>query len=219
MSLGLVLLGCLHRQRTCTIGFEGSRMYFKYAIYSVTLCMIFAGGHAAVAQQPVPKQKVIIDTDVGDDIDDAFALALAFRSPELQILQINSAYGDTRLRARLLEHFLHDASLPSVPVAQGVVTHTTNILTQRVYAEQQAEPSRPYANAVDTALDLIRNSPGEITLIAITPLGNIGAMIDRDPATFRKLKRVVLMGGSIHRGYNDGKTPEPEWNITMDIGS
>src|SRR5665213_3910415 len=141
MSLGLVLLGCLHRQRTCTIGFEGSRMYFKYAIYSVTLCMIFAGGHAAVAQQPVPKQKVIIDTDVGDDIDDAFALALALRSPELQILQIDSAYGDTHLRARLLDRFLHDAGESQVPIAQGVTTHVTNVFSQRPYAEQRTEPS------------------------------------------------------------------------------
>jgi inosine-uridine nucleoside N-ribohydrolase len=100
-----------------------------------------------------------------------------------------------------------------------VTTHTTNVFTQRAYAEQQAEPSQPYADAIGTSLNLIRNSPGEITLIAIAPLSNIGAMIDRDPATFRKLKRVVLMGGSIHRGYNDSKTPEPEWNIKMDIGS
>lgn len=194
-------------------------MLVNHILTSAALGLLLAGGRPAAAQPPVPKQKVIIDTDIGDDIDDAFAVALAFRSPELQILQIDSAYGDTHLRARLLEHFLHDASLPPVPVAQGVVTHTTNIFTQRVYAEQQPEPSRPYADAIATSLDLIRKSPGEITLIAIAPLSNIGAMIDRDPAAFRKLKRVVLMGGSVRRGYNDGKTPEPEWNIKMDIGS
>ncbi len=198
-------------------------MYFKHAISSAALCLFFVGGHAATAQ-PAPKQKVIIDTDVGDDIDDAFALALALRSPELQILQIDSAFGDTHLRARLLERFLHDAGEPQVLLAQGVITHAESIFTQRPYAEQQVEPSHPYADAVTTALDLIRNSPGEITLIAIAPLSNIGAMIDRDPATFRKLKRVVLMGGSIRRGYGDlgyepDKGPEPEWNIKNDIGS
>jgi inosine-uridine nucleoside N-ribohydrolase len=181
------------------------------------------GGHTAVAQ-PISKQKVIIDTDVGDDIDDAFALALALRSPELQVLQVDSAFGDTHLRARLLERFLHDAGESQVPLAQGVTTHAENVFTQRPYAEQQGEPSRPYADAVATALDLIRKSPGEITLIAVAPLSNIGAMIDRDPVTFRKLKRVVLMGGSIRRGYDDlgyepDKGPEPEWNIKMDIGS
>jgi inosine-uridine nucleoside N-ribohydrolase len=194
-------------------------MYFRHVLTSTALGLILAASHATAAQPPVPKQKVILDTDVGDDIDDAFALALAFRSPELQILQIDSAYGDTHLRARLLKHFLHDAALPQVSVAQGVVTHSTNVFTQRAYAEQQTEPAEPYADAIGTSLDLIRKSPGEVTLIAIAPLSNIGAMIDRDPTTFRKLKRVVLMGGSIHRGYNDSKTPEPEWNIKMDISS
>jgi purine nucleosidase len=199
-------------------------MYCKNMIFSAALCLLLLGGHAAVAQQSTPKQKVIIDTDIGDDIDDAFALALALRSPEMQILQIDSAYGDTHLRAKLLDRFLHDAGAPPVPFAQGVTTHASNIFTQRAYAEQQGEPAHAYADAVRTSLDLIRKSPGEITLIAIAPLSNIGAMIDRDPETFRKLKRVVLMGGSIHRGYGDlgyepDKGPEPEWNIKMDIGS
>ena len=199
-------------------------MYCRSKIFLAALCLFLLGGHTAVAQQANPKQKVIIDTDIGDDIDDAFALALALRSPELQILQIDSAYGDTHLRARLLDRFLHDAGAPQVLFAQGVTTHASNVFSQRAYAEQQPEPTPAYADAVGTALNLIRKSPGEITLIAIAPLSNIGAMIDRDPETFRKLKRVVLMGGSVHRGYGDlgyepDRGPEPEWNIKMDIGS
>ncbi|MDW5265310.1 MULTISPECIES: nucleoside hydrolase [Acidobacteriaceae] len=194
-------------------------MLVRHILFSSALGLLLAGGLIAVAKRPVVKQKVIIDTDIGDDIDDAFAVALAFRSPELQVLQIDAGYGDTHLRARLLEHFLRDAGLPQVPVAQGVTTHTSNVFTQRAYAEQQPEPSHPYPDAVSTSLDLIRRSPGEITLIAIAPLSNIGAMIDRDPGTFRKLKRVVLMGGSIRQGYGDDKVPEPEWNIKMDIGA
>jgi purine nucleosidase len=197
--------------------FEGHWMHIRHILFSAALILLLAGSHIAVAQHPVAKQKVILDTDIGDDIDDAFALALAFRSPELQVLQIDAGYGDTPLRARLLQHLLRDAGLPQVPVAQGVVTPTSNVFTQRAYAEQQ--PSHPYPDAIKTSLDLIRKSPGEITLIAIAPLSNIGAMIDRDPATFRKLKRVVLMGGSIHVGYDGKQTPEPEWNIKMDIAS
>lgn len=195
-------------------------MHVRNILSSVALGLLLVGGFNggnAVAQRHVVKQKVIIDTDIGDDIDDAFAVALACRSPELQVLQIDAGYGDTPLRARLLQHFLHDAGLPQVPIAQGVVTPTTNVFTQRAYAEQQ--PSHPYPDAISTSLELIRKYPGEVTLIAIAPLSNIGAMIDRDPATFRKLKRVVLMGGSIHVGYDGKPTPEPEWNIKMDIGS
>ena len=194
-------------------------MHIRHVLLSFTLGLLLAGGFVAVAQHRAAKQKVIIDTDIGDDIDDAFAVALAFRSPELHVLQIDAVYGDTHLRARLLEHFLRDAGLPQVPVAQGVTTQTTNVFTQRVYAEQQPEPSHPYPDAISTSLDLIRRSPGEVTLIAIAPLSNIGAMIDRDPATFRKLKRVVLMGGSIRVGYGGKSTPEPEWNIKMDVSA
>lgn len=192
-------------------------MHVRHFLSLAALGLLLAGGHIAVAQHSVPKQKVIIDTDIGDDIDDAFAVALAFRSPELQVLQIDAGYGDTHLRARLLQRFLRNAGLPQVPVAQGVTTHTTNVFTQRAYAEQQV--SHPYPDAINTSLDLIRKSPGEVTLIAIAPLSNIGAMIDRDPVTFRKLKRVVLMGGSIHVGYGGKSTPEPEWNIKMDVSA
>ncbi len=71
-------------------------------------------------------------------------------------------------------------------------------------------------------LDQIGSHPSEITLIAIGPLFNIQAAIERDPATFKKLKRVVIMGGSIYRGYDDRESgdthqpPSPEWNIRCD---
>ncbi len=60
---------------------------------------------AAGAQRPatVPVQKIFLDTDIGDDIDDAFALVLALKSPGLQIAGISSAWGDTALRARMIE--------------------------------------------------------------------------------------------------------------------
>jgi purine nucleosidase len=77
---------------------------------------------------------------------------------------------------------------------------------------------------VEFLLNEIRKYPGEITLIAIGPLMNVGDAIDRDATTFRKLKRVVLMGGSIRRGYGDlGYTdpvpPMAEWNIVNDVAS
>lgn len=199
-------------------------MHVKRVIFTASFLLMFAIGHTLAAQPPHPKQKVIIDTDAGDDIDDAFALALALRSPELQILQVNGAYGDTHLRARLLQRFLDDAGFPQVPVTQGPVSHSTNTFTQRPYAQQREATNHPYPDAIATSLNLIRKSPGEITLIAIAPLSNIGTMIDRDPETFRELKRVVLMGGSIHRGYDDlgykpNHGPDAEWNIKMDIAS
>ena len=75
-------------------------------------------------------------------------------------------------------------------------------------------------DAAGFLLELINAHPGQITLIGIGPLFNIQAAIEKDPATFKKLKRVVIMGGSIDRGYDTGtdnkRPPDAEWNIKCD---
>ena len=169
-------------------------------------------------------EKFIIDTDIGDDVDDAFALALAVKSPELEILGITTAFGDTEIRAKIVDRFLGEVGRTDIPVLAGKATATKNTLTQRRYAEggHFARPS--HADAVDFLLEQIHRHPGEITLVAIGPLMNLGAAIDKDPATMRKLKRVILMGGCIHRGYGDLGYTAPvgvmaEWNILNDIPS
>jgi len=166
---------------------------------------------------------VIIDTDIGDDIDDAFAIGLALQSPELKILGITTAWGNTPLRARLTERFLKETGHADVPVAVGIEKYPakgTLHFTQAQYA--QRGPQRTWPGAVDFLLAAIREHPGEITLIAIGPETNLGAAIERDAATFRKLKRVVLMGGSVYRRY-DGFAyptvvphPQPVRNIRCD---
>jgi inosine-uridine nucleoside N-ribohydrolase len=160
-------------------------------------------------------QLAIIDTDIGDDIDDAFALALVLRSPELQIVGVTTAYGDTELRARLVDRYLAAVGRRDIPVAAGVATPHTNVFTQAAYALR--EPDHKHPDGVAFLLDQIRAHPGEITVIAIGPETNLATAIQRDAGTFRKVKRVVLMGGSIYRGYGDEhRAPEPEWNIDRD---
>ncbi len=192
------------------------------------LCVLFNSSLSAQTGTSLARsnatEKIIIDTDIGGDIDDAFAVGLALRSPEFQILGISSAWGDTQLRARLLSRFLKETGRGDIPVAIGIAKHPpgkVDVLTQALYA-QGGPADHNYPNAVDFILEQIKLHPGEITLIAIGPEANLGAAIDRDAATFRKLKRVVLMGGSVYRGYsqfNYGNTrgPDPEWNILCDI--
>ena len=178
----------------------------------------------ATTPRPTHPEKVIIDTDIGDDIDDAFAVALALRSPELQILGITTTFGDTENRARLLDRLLGEVGRSDIPVAAGMPTPPRTAFTQLKYAEGGHFAKASHPDAVTFLLDQIRKNPSEITLVAIGPLMNVGAAIDKDPETFRKLKRVVLMGGSIYRGYGDTgsgppRGPEPEWNIKNDIPS
>jgi purine nucleosidase len=183
----------------------------------VALCAV---GSSAQNTQP---EKIIIDTDIGDDIDDAFAVALALRSPELQILGVSTAFGDTETRAKLVDRMLGEAERPDIPVAVGVHTDAKTSFGQRPYADGGHFARASHPAAVDFILDQIRKNPGEVTLVCIGPLVNVGAMIDKDPQTFRKLKRVVIMGGSVDRGYGDpyaAPTPtQPEWNIKNDIAS
>jgi purine nucleosidase len=182
---------------------------------------ILSHAQSTEAHSAATPEKIIIDTDIGDDIDDAFAVALALRSPELQILGISTTFGDTETRAKLLDRLLGEVGRSDIPVAVG--TPTTNInFTQKRYAEGGHFARASHPRAIDFILDEIRRHPGEITLVAIGPLVNVGALIDKDAQTFRKLRRVVLMGGSVERGYGDlgyvkPHGPDAEWNIKNDI--
>ena len=178
----------------------------------------------AVASWAQNAEKVIIDTDIGDDIDDAFALALAVKSPEIEILGVMTTFGDTETRAKIVDRFLGEVGRPEIPVLAGKATVTKNPMSQRGYAENGQFTKASHGDAVEFLLSQIRQHPGEITLIAIGPEANVGAAIDKDAATFRKLKRVVIMGGSIRRGYGDLGYNEPvppmaEWNIMNDTAS
>jgi inosine-uridine nucleoside N-ribohydrolase len=178
--------------------------------------------HAQHAQADA--QMVIIDTDIGDDLDDVFAVGLALVSPEVHVIGITTAWGDTALKGRLVDRLLAETGRTDIPVAVGIETHPAGgaPLSQAKWAERQ--PLREHSKAVDFLLEQIRQHPGEITLIGIGPLTNLGAAIARDPATFRKLKRIVIMGGSVRRGYNDfgylpSHGPDPEYNIVSDIAA
>jgi purine nucleosidase len=187
----------------------------------VVLLVASSVGWTQAAHAP---EKVIIDTDIGDDVDDAFALAIAVKSPELQVLGVTTTFGDTEARAKIVDRFLGEIGRADIPVLAGKATATKNPMSQRRYGESSHFTKASHGDAVEFLLEQIGKYPGEITLVAIGPLMNVGAAIDRDAATFRKLKRVVLMGGSVRRGYGDlGYTmpvpPMPEWNILNDVAS
>lgn len=173
----------------------------------------------AISSACAERQKIIIDTDIGDDIDDAYALTLALHSPEFEMLGVTTAWGDTALRARLAARLMVADGAGKIPVYPGVITHSKTTFSQRAWAA--AGPALARGNAVDFLLAQAKRYPHQVTLIAIGPLTNVGAAIDRDPASFRLLDRVVLMGGSIHCGYGNPRAvppppPQPEYNIAMD---
>ena len=112
---------------------------------------------------PVTPQLVIIDTDIGDDIDDAFALALALKSPELKILGVTTTFGNTEMRARLLDRYLQAVGRSDIPVLAGPMTKTDNVMTQAAYAKQV--PERKHGDGAEFILRAARQHPGQVTLI------------------------------------------------------
>jgi inosine-uridine nucleoside N-ribohydrolase len=202
----------------------GSVRHFFFPLF---LLVATLPAFAQSANPPVGSnapEKIIIDTDIGDDIDDAFAIALALHSPELQILGITTCFGDTEARAKIVDRLLAEADRSDIPVYAGPPTKAPSDMNQRRYGELRRLAKSAHSSAIDFLIDQIRRHPGEITLVAIGPLTNIGPLIDKDRDTFRKLKRVVLMGGSLDRGYgglysSQPPPPQPEWNILNDISS
>jgi len=169
-------------------------------------------------------EKIIFDTDIGDDIDDAFALALALSTPRLQVIGVTTAWGDTDLRARLVARFLSETGHGDIPVAVGPKTHADSTFTQVKWAEAWPEPKTGWADAIEFIRDAVHRYPGQITLISVSPLSNVEALIDKDPTAFRQLKKVVVMGGSIRQGYDDlgytpDKGPDAEYNIRADVSA
>src|SRR5215510_547868 len=116
------------------------------------LCTLGIGGlwprplPAQTTSTAKPASKVVLDTDIGDDIDDAFALALALRSPEIQLTGVTTAWGDTTRRAKLANRLVKEAGTRSMPVLVGVPTQSKSNFTQSQWASAGgAAPARPDA--------------------------------------------------------------------------
>lgn len=186
------------------------------AAFLLSLC-------APLSAAPTASQPVLVSTDVGDDIDDAFALALLLRSPELELRGIVASWGDTPLRARLLQRLLAAAGREQVPVASGQRTASTVAFTQARWAARGQLPVPPVA-AADLILQQARQQPGQVTLLVLGPLTDAAAALRRDPAGFRQLRRIVLMGGSLREGYRKSHyrpatAAAAEYNIAADVAA
>jgi inosine-uridine nucleoside N-ribohydrolase len=194
-----------------------------FSIGVFALLLTFGSCLAASAQTAAP-QKVIVDADIGDDIDDAFALALLLHSPELEVLGISASWGDTALRMRLLRRFLQAGGRTDIPLAQGPATRSAVAFTQARWAQAYPAPTQAERPAVDFLLEQLRAHPGQITLLALGPLTTLAAAQQRDPQTFAKLQRIVMMGGSVRRGYGKSEyqppsPPSAEYNLAADIAA
>ncbi len=164
---------------------------------------------------PAKKIPILVDTDIGTDIDDAFALALVLKSPELELLGVTTVSGDTHARARLAAKLLWEGGARYVPVAAGEPGRPLPSEQTR-WANGFRSPQIRSVNAVTFLDTVLRRRAQKTTLVAIGPLTNIAALLTKDPQITQKIDRIVLMGGSIAHGYGDDPNPTPEYNIAAD---
>jgi len=159
-------------------------------------------------------QQVIFDTDIGTDIDDAYALVALMKRPELHVLGVTTVSGDAVARARLAAKLMHVAGgqWNSVPVYAGT-SGPTQYMKQVEWADGFTSPSLYTSGGVDFMRREINAHPGAITLIAVGELTNVAALLASEPGIGARIRAISLMGGSIYRGYAPGSKPEPEWNI------
>ena len=181
------------------------------------LILILVACSAASAQSA--RMKVVLDTDIGTDIDDAWALGYALKSPSFQLLGVTVSDADTAQRAKLACKLLYRLGRTDVPVAVGratVAVPPDRIDYQFTWAED-FQAYRPVSTpAVEFIAETIRRNPGEVTLIAVGPLQNIGDLVRRYPDVVPLVKRVVLMSGSV--GPNAwSSTAVAEWNVKLAI--
>lgn len=171
---------------------------------------------------PPPKIPIILDTDIGSDVDDAFALALALASPEIDLQGVTTVSSGAEDRAWMACRFLSAAGQRGIPVAWGRDPQPSDPISQIQYRrhpvvlfDRTAKPVKE--SAVEFLYSKLKAQPGKLTLVAIGPLTNIARLLREYPDCKLWIKRLVLMGGSVRVGYDGKKTPDVEWNIKGDI--
>ena len=181
-------------------------------VAGLLLGAVFSAG----AQVKVP---VLVDTDIGTDIDDAFALALALASPEIELRGVTTVSADAYSRALIACRLLSAAGRGDVPVAAGRPRRSEPERTgQYQYGLEEVFRKRPVAEPASEFLYReLKAEPGALTLVTIGDLTNIGRLLTEHPDAKPWIKRIVIMGGAVRVGYN-GKPPAVwEWNIHSDI--
>ncbi len=170
--------------------------------------------HEPAASPPGERYPVLIDTDIGDDIDDAFALALALRSPEIDLQGVTTVFGDTHLRAQLAKHLLLVFGRDDVPVAAGISTplqfrHRPSGVPQAAILNPcDIQPISAYSGP-ELIVQKALAHPARLTLICIGPLTNVAAALTSEPRLFMAIRNIIMMGGT-------SSLPLPEWNVRSD---
>ena len=176
----------------------------------------------------MPKFKVILDTDIGDDIDDAIALALLLNSDEVELLGVTTVFRNAFKRAEMAKYFItiNGYDIPvyagmDQPLKQDVSLIVPSEIKQREkideygkylipqYLPEMKDAKVEPGNAVDFLIKKVHEYPHEVIILAVGPLTNIAMALTKDPSIIPLIREIRIMGGYPDCHY-------PEWNILCD---
>ena|ERR1039458_1379093 len=177
----------------------------------VAILFLLIAGTIVAQTMPIP---IIFDTDIGGDIDDALALALALQSPELDVKAITTVGDQAPLRSRLAWKELGVFGRQNIPIGTGAEeplldpARTGRHPQLEVLTAEDVVPGPP-RRAVDLIVRTLLDSPRKVTIVPVGPLTNIALALKTDPRIKEKIERIVLMGGAY-------QVLQPEYNIYCD---
>jgi inosine-uridine nucleoside N-ribohydrolase len=165
---------------------------------------------------------IIIDTDIGEDIDDLLTLVFAANSPEFEILAVTTVDGDTAARSRIARRALSLCGLGHVPVVAGYtrsmpaanepVRPGTAVHYGGVAPREEGLPPPCPAPADELIAKIAAARPGEVYLLTIGSMTNVGQTLVRHPEVARNLRAIVTNGGN----FGPGRETRIGWNLRYD---
>lgn len=178
------------------------------------LTILALGATTRAAQKPIP---VILDTDIGDDIDDALALAFALQSPELDVRAVVTVLQHRERRADLVWKILQLYGRTDIAVGMGAEQplltppRTGEVRQTAALGPQDRMPDAERRNGLELMIETCLRSPEKITVLAYGPLTNVALALKAEPRLLERIERLVLMNGVFFRPrleYNTLRDPE-----------
>lgn len=182
---------------------------------SILSLLLVVTGLLMAHSKAQPKTRIIFDTDIGDDIDDAWALGFILAHKQFDLLGVTAAYGNTPARARIALKMLHLTGRDDVPVSVGRQT-SNGFQPQYTWAEDFSLRQPIKEPAADFIIDQVRKYPREVVLVAVGPLENLADVLRKEPNLPNLVKAVVLMSGCIY-GTASSSQAIAEWNVRCAI--
>lgn len=169
-------------------------------------------------------RRILLDTDMASDVDDALGLALALASPELQILGVTCVGNESALRARVTRKLLELAGRSEIPVYAGCRVPLLGGSGFNWFGHEGAatlapgeEPAIESEHGVDAILRIC-SERDDVELVAIGPLTNLAVALAKDPDLAGRVRRLTVMGGHVRCAEYGGHVFRPgvDYNLCSD---